>query len=73
MKAAESVSSRISTGSEFHAAGLAYKNPRSPNFVRSRGVTKREEVADRRPERDELLATFIPPSSMFLYSTAALF
>ena len=25
--------------------------------MRSRGVTKREEVADRRPERDELLAT----------------
>ena len=50
---------------KFHAAGPAYESARSPNFVRSRGVTKREEVADRRPERDELLATVWTQSARY--------
>jgi len=37
---------RMSSGSEFHAAG-----PRSPNLVRSRGVTYLLLEADRRPVR----------------------
>ena len=56
LKAEESVKYRISTGSEFHAAGPAWGNARSPNFVRSRGVTYNDELADRRQERETLLA-----------------
>jgi len=40
---------RMSCGSEFHAAGLACEKARSPNLVRSRGVTYLLLEADRRP------------------------
>ena len=42
---------RMSGGSEFHAAGLAYEKERSPNLVRSRGVTYLLLEADHRPVR----------------------
>jgi len=42
---------RVSGGSEFHAAGPACEKARSPNLVRSRGVTYLLGVADRRPVR----------------------
>ena len=42
---------RMSGGSEFHAAGPACEKERSPNLVRSRGVTYLLLEADRRPVR----------------------
>jgi len=42
---------RMSGGSEFHAADPACQKTRSPNFVRSRGVTYLLLEADRRPVR----------------------
>ena len=41
----------MSGGSEFHAAGPACEKDRSPNLVRSRGVTYLLLEADRRPVR----------------------
>jgi len=41
----------MSGGSEFHAAGPACEKERSPNLVRSRGVTYLLLEADRRPVR----------------------
>jgi len=42
---------RMSGGSEFHAAGPACEKARSPNLVRSRGVTYLLLEADRRTVR----------------------
>jgi len=42
---------RMSGGSEFHASGPACEKARSPNMVRSRGVTYFLVEADRRPVR----------------------
>jgi len=42
---------RLSGGSEFHAAGPACEKARSPNLVRSLGVTYLLLETDRRPVR----------------------
>ena len=45
----------MSSGSAFHAAGPACEKARSPNLVRSRGVTYLLLEADRRPVRVAVL------------------
>jgi len=42
---------RMSGGSEFHAASPAYENTRSPNLVRSCGITYLLLETNRRPVR----------------------
>jgi hypothetical protein len=39
LKVDKTVCSRVSAGRAYQATGPAYKKERSPNFVRSRGMT----------------------------------
>ena len=55
LKIEELVRARRSVGSAFQAAGPACEKARSPNFVRSLGVTWFVVEADRIPERVELV------------------
>ena len=62
---------RVSGGSEFHAEGPACEKARSPNLVRSRGVTYLLLEADRRPVRvAALLYVRIRRASASVYSIA---